>query len=168
MTILNIAQNLVKTIQKSEFKDFYTNELSLEKDVYNILRNSLAKILNLKDRELDDKIFTHGETREEKKRWSSTKVWQDVIICGTRNTSDIVIRLSEKDTIAIQLKYARGRITTSIQTVIGQCIIASLRHPAVIGLVFTNRKKECKEATFKKLLKKLKGFNIFLVIKNLT
>lgn len=168
MKIIDLAKSLMNAVNKSQFAGQYDNELALEKDVYSILKGSLSKELHLRDKDSDNIIITHGETKEEKERWSKTKAWQDVIIAGCRNTSDIVVKLSDKETIAIQIKYAKGRITTAIQTVVGQCIIASLRHPAVIGLVFSNQKiKNTQGERLFQLVEELKNCNIFFVIKEI-
>jgi len=168
MKIIDLARTLTNVVNNNQFAGQYGNELALEKEVYNILKNTINKELHLSDKDLDKLIISHGETKEEKERWSKTKVWQDVIIAGCRNTSDIVVKLLDKETIAVQIKYAKGRITTAIQTVVGQCIIASLRHPVVIGLVFSKYAiKDSKKDEFVNLVNMLERHNIFLIVKKI-
>ena len=168
--IIHLAKKFANSINEANFADRYDSELALEKEIYGILRKSLGELIHLNDRELDRKIITHGETKEGKKRWSETKGWQDVIIAGSRNTSDIVIWLSDKETMAIQLKYAKKNITGAIQAIVGQCIIASLRHPAVIGIVLHNIKHSNKNRDkdrITQLIDILLKNNIFLIIKSI-
>ena len=168
MDIVRLAEGCANVITETQFCEQYTREAALEKDVYRALREYLGRELNIGDneRELDKIIIAHGETREEKKRWSNTKVWQDVTIAGSRNTADIVIHFSDQEKIAIQLKYAKSRITSAIQSVVGQCIIHSLIFPAVIGVVISKEKIQClADDKLPFLASILKEKNIFLVVK---
>ncbi|MBI4835576.1 MAG: hypothetical protein HY811_12255 [Planctomycetes bacterium] len=174
MKTIALAKRLASAIRdkKRRFRGNYKYESDLEKEVYSIFRRIIKAELNLNDnKKLNDIIITHGETKPEKDRWTATKPWQDVIIKGCHNTSDIVIRLPKSEqTIAIQLKYAKDNITGHIQTVVGQCLIASLGgHSAVIGIVVSRRKfdEHHKKGKLKRLVDLLRQHNIFLVVRKI-
>jgi hypothetical protein len=62
-------------------------------------------------------VFVHGDTKEEKKRWAASRVYQTGRVYACANTSDIFIRhkrLWRKGDprdggVYIELKFAEGR-----------------------------------------------------------
>ncbi len=95
------------------------------------------------------KVFTHGDTDEEKRWWTTSKALQNVTVYGHPNTSDIFIsdpRLklagdARDGGLYIEFKFAKRRghggtsLPDALHLAIGQSIIASLRHPYVIALI---------------------------------
>jgi hypothetical protein len=166
MNVNILAKSIVKVINECQFSGKYNNELAFENDVYNVLKKHIGDELAIGDNDLDEKIVAHGKTKEEKKRWSKSKVWQDVIIAGCRNTADIVVYFSDKEKIAVQIKYAKNNITSAIQSIIGQSIITSLRFSVVIGIVLVdNRIKAHPADKLKQLKSLLQEKNIFIIVK---
>lgn len=158
MDIVNLAKSFVNDIDKHKFVKQYNKEIDLETEIYPILKKSLKRL------HLNNKysIISHANKSE----WTESKKDQNVIILGCNNTFDIIVkRLSDKKIIAIELKYPKSSPTTAIQTIIGQCIIASLCHPAAIGIVFFKHKGGQKNDRITDLVKKLRKQNIFLLVK---
>jgi len=180
MEIIALAKRLVSGLKERRFSGNYKYESDLEEEVYSIFRKIIKAELHLKgDKKLNDIIITHGKEEPEKERWTATKGWQDVIIAGCRNTSDIVIKLPGRpidqdspkhcNTIAVQLKYAKNRITGAIQTIVGQCLIASLRHSTVIGIVLSKKKIEAHEKErITNLADRLEKYHkVFLIVRDI-
>lgn len=177
MNIINLVKSLAQVIEKKKFTKRYHDEYDFERDIYKILRKSISRKLHLDSKDLDKIIIPHGRKKEEKDRWKNTKQLQNVNISGHNNTSDIVIIINKK-VIPIQVKYIEDKPTAAIQTVIGQCYIASLRHKTAIGIVYFKPKKKHprkdKEQGIEKnkvkdyvdkLLKESKKRNMFLFLK---
>ena len=168
MNAIELAQSLVVKVEEYQFSANYNTELELEKDIYALFRCIVTEKVATQKSDINGIITTHGDTKEDKKRWSKTKKWQDVIIAGCKNTSDIVIKLSDTETVVTQLKYAKTNITGAIQAVIGQCVIATLKHSAVIGIVISKQPIKHKESDrLNELIQRFKQDKIFLCVREI-
>lgn len=168
MDTVNLAKDLVRVIDETEFANRYDSESAFERYIYATLKSYLGKRLGVTGKDLDEMIITHGNTEE---LWTKSKQKQDVIIAGSSNTADVFITLSDNETIAVQLKYVKHKISSAIQTIIGQSFIFSLKHSAVIGIVFSEYKKQLKDNKAKggdkleSIRCELEKRNIFLLVK---
>ena len=157
MKIINLARELSNLLSKTKFPKYHKNEYAFESKICEVLRKSLATKPDFKGKDLGGVIITHGKNPEEQRRWTESKEKQNVIIAGHHNTFDIVIKLSKKEIIPIEVKYAKDNLTGAIQRMVGQCIIASLSHPAVIGiLVSAEKPKDSKKDKLNRLKSSLR------------
>jgi hypothetical protein len=68
--------------------------------------------------------------------WRKTKEWADVNVLGRKHSGDIVLRLGKGTTLRCEVKWARERGTSALQSLVGQAILSSLRHPVTFAVLF--------------------------------
>jgi len=162
--------NLLKRAPLSSVR----REIDLERVIVPMVRRHAQQALATDDQDIDDIVFTHGSTREEKRRWTRSKPDQNVMVFGCPNTSDIFIKLPGPETIYIELKWAKRRgvkadtLPGDLQRSIGQSLIASLRHPYVICLVVCEHLRPDKTDDYGKKLRMLlwKKHRIALIVRS--
>ncbi len=149
------------------------SEADLEYAILPHIKNFILKKL-VKNEALNDILYYHGRTVEEKKSWARSKSFQAVKLFGT-NVSDIFIKHPRIGAIAIEFKYVKtdkkGKgITGSIQRAIGQSLIATLKHPfAICFIVYTSPRKFLKAEMAQQLKKLLwNQHKIYLIIREQT
>ena len=141
------VRNLVEKLNNVAISKTIRKESELEAIIYKTVRNYTKKALGIGDAVIDKIVFTHGNTKEEKKRWTQSKKDQNVVVYGCSNTSDIFIKKRGSGTIYIELKFSKRRgkkeasaLPGDLQRSIGQSIIASLVHTYVICLIVCETK----------------------------
>jgi hypothetical protein len=134
---LALSRHLATIPLKGTFK----TELDLERFLRKAVKRFASTKLGLATPDAASAVYSHGETSPEKKAWSQSKALQNVVVYGCANSSDIFITHQKMGSIYIEVKLskARGKSATSLpgdmQRSIGQSVIASLRHPAVICFI---------------------------------
>jgi hypothetical protein len=141
------VRNLVEKLSNVAISETIRKESELEAIIYKTVRNYTKKALGIDDAGINEIVFTHGNTKEEKKRWTQSKRDQNVVVYGCSNTSDIFIKKRGLGTIYIELKFSKRRgnkeasaLPGDLQRSIGQSIIASLLHGYVICLIVCETK----------------------------
>ena len=158
------VQSLVNALESHSFAGLYTHERDLEREVYEITRQTFGDFVP--GRDVEAAVVTHGETPERKKRWTDTKTWQDVPVYGCKNTGDVVVKHRHIGTVSVQVKLAKGSIAGPLQTLIGQLFIGSLRHDAVVGVLLSVRPVPPLDGYTAKLLRRLReAHSAFLVVR---
>lgn len=132
-------------LEKIEFQTSIKNEIELEYAILPYIKKFLRKNLVL-NKNLEGILYHHGRNKKEKEQWAKSKSLQTVKLFGD-NVSDIFIAHKKVGALALELKYAnlssgKKGLTTHIQRAIGQCLIAKLRHPFVICVIFYNKKQK--------------------------
>jgi len=166
---------LAEQLKKQALSPSIKTEVALEKVVYKTVRKYIIGTLDIDDQKIDQILFTHGNTKQEKKYWTDSKPDQNVIVFGCSNTSDIFIKEPRLGTIYIELKYSKRRgikastLPGDLQRSIGQSVIASIRHDYVICLIVCEAEiKLGKNDYSEKLRKRLwRDHKIALIVRNL-
>lgn len=140
-----IVLELGELLKKIDIPLSIENEVDLEYAVLPCIKNFILVKL-AKNEALDDILYYHGRTAEEKKFWTKSKSFQTVKLFGA-NVSDMFIKHPRVGAIAVEFKYVKldkqGKgLTSSIQRAIGQSLIATLRHPfAICFIVYASPQK---------------------------
>jgi hypothetical protein len=153
---------------------YLKSEIELERAVSLLIRAYTKRSLDLSEKELESVVFAHGETKEEKRRWTDSKPMQNVYVFGCSNTSDIFLLHPAFQSIYIELKFSKQRggldsLPGDLQRAIGQSIIASLRHPYVICFVLCDGVRKSKQTDLGKELTEIlwKNHHIALIIQRI-
>lgn len=138
-----------------------------------LIRDYTKRSLSLSKKELDGVVFAHGDTREEKGRWTDSKPMQNVNVFGCSNTSDIFLSHPTFQSIYIELKLSKRRgeldsLPGDLQRAVGQSIIASLRHPYVICFVLCDGARKPKQSDLGKELTEIlwKNHRVALIVRS--
>ncbi len=168
-----LLNGLAQILQNAIFPHL-NSEIELERAVSLLIRDYTKHSLGLSEKELEGVIFAHGETKEEKTRWTDSKPMQNVHVFGCSNTSDIFLLHPAFQSIYVELKLSKQRGTLdslpgNLQRAIGQSVIASLRHPYVICLVACDGARKLNQADLGKELTKIlwKNHHIALIVRSL-
>ncbi|OGY49490.1 MAG: hypothetical protein A3J65_03705 [Candidatus Buchananbacteria bacterium RIFCSPHIGHO2_02_FULL_45_11b] len=169
--IVNELENKLKLIK---FPSDFSREAELENYILQNIKDLVKEKINIKDEtELNKTVYAHGKTKAEKRLWSASKVFQNVIVFGCSNTGDIFIDLKENGTIYIEIKYSKRRNEKSsslpgdLQRSIGQALIASLRHSHVICFIVCQNKIQKKANDLSiELQDKLLKNNITIIVRS--
>jgi hypothetical protein len=169
----NFVLALGQLLKKIDLPLSIKNEMDLEYAILPHIKNFLLKEL-VKNGILDDILYHHGRTAEEKKSWAKSKSFQVVKLFGA-NVSDIFIRHPHIGAIALELKYVKldkhsKGLTGSIQRAIGQSLIAILKHPfAICFVVYASPRKLLKAGAAQRLKELLwNQHKIYLLIRRQT
>jgi hypothetical protein len=135
------VQGLVQTLEEAPLPSGISSEGELERAICEVVREYTRQALAVGAEALHDIVFTHGQTRDEKERWTKSKPLQNVTVYGCSNTSDIFITHPRLGSVYVELKLSKRRgvnadtLPGDLQRSIGQSVIASLRHSWVICVV---------------------------------
>ena len=162
--------NLLKRAPLSSVR----REIELERLIFRMIREHIRRTFRIDDQDINDVVFTHGNTVEEKRRWTSSKRKQNVVVFGCSNTSDIFIHHSRLRSIYIEVKWVRRRgaeantLPGDLQRSIGQSLIASLRHAYVICLVVCEHLRPERPDDYRNKLRRLlwKKHRIALIVRS--
>ena len=171
--IVKELESKLKLIQFPSPSDF-SREAELENYILQNIKDLVKEKINIKDEtELNKTVYAHGKTKAEKRLWSASKVFQNVIVFGCSNTGDIFIDLKENGTIYIEIKYSKRRNEKSsslpgdLQRSIGQALIASLRHSHVICFIVCQNEIQKKANDLSmELQEKLLKNNITIIVRS--
>lgn len=142
-------------------------EYAILPDIRKFIKDELFK------GDVENVLYHHGRTLQEKKHWTNSKPLQTVKLFGV-NVSDIFIKCSKIGAVAIELKYVkllkRKGLTSSLQRAVGQSVIATLRHPFAICAIFNKQLHKIK--TEVGLIEKLKKVlwekhKIYLIVRKI-
>jgi hypothetical protein len=142
-----VVRRLGEYLRTMPLSQTVRNEKTLDQAIRSGIRRYVAKHLP------GAKVFTHGDTPEEKDQWSASKRCQNVNVFGFPNTGDIFVtdpslcRPGYKDPgVLIELEFGKARgqrqastLGSALQHGLGQAYIASIRHPYVILFVVSER-----------------------------
>jgi hypothetical protein len=169
------VKGLVERLNKQPLSRSIRTEADLEKVIFKTVRTYVNDKLGDDDQNIHQILFTHGETKEEKERWTMSKQDQNVVVYGCSNTSDIFIKKPGSGTIYIELKYSKRRgnkdasaLPGDLQRSIGQSIIASLIHTYVICLIVCETKIRKRENDYSlELQEMLRKHKIELIVRSI-
>ncbi len=164
-----IVIKLGKLIENMPLVDSIKSESDLEyallPDIKKFIKDELFRS------DVENVLYHHGRTMQEKKHWADSKPLQVVKLFGV-NVSDIFIKCSKVGAVAIELKYAeiskRKGLTSFLQRAIGQSLIATLRHPFAICCIFYRQSYKNKiEIGLVEKLKKIlwRKHKIYLIVR---
>lgn len=163
-----IVKKLVQELEKLPLPDSLKNESDLEFAVLPAIKRFIQK--ELKVNNLRSILYHHGKSKEEKESWSESKQFQNIELLGT-HTYDMLIRHPKVGSVVLEFKYAaspKNPLTNRIQRIIGQSLIAKLKHDCVIScLVFRKKGKIPKPGLLEKLKKDLQeNHKIYLIVRS--
>ena len=139
--VQSLTSRIGDLLKNCDLPSSMKSEIDLERYVRPIVRSCVKEALQISDEELSDVVFSHGEIEAERAYWTKSKAYQNVVVYGCSNTSDIFIRLPNDESIYMEIKLSKKRgpggstLPGDIQRSIGQSLIASLRHPYVICFI---------------------------------
>ena len=103
-----IVNELVGKLKLIQFFSDFNSEAELENYILQNIKDIVKEKIKIKDEaELNKTVYAHGKTKAEKRLWSTSKIFQNVIVFGCSNTGDVFIDLKEKGTIYIEIKYSK-------------------------------------------------------------
>lgn len=165
-----IVIKLGKLIENLPLPDSIKSESDLE---YALLPNIRRFIKDELFSDVENALYHHGRTVQEKKHWTDSKPLQIIKLFGV-NVSDIFIKCSKIGAVAIELKYAKllkkQGLTGVLQRAIGQSLIATLRHPfAICCIVYRQLHKNKIESGLIEKIKKIlwRKHKIYLIVRKI-
>lgn len=163
-----IIEKLVQKLEKITLPESLKNESDLEFVFLPTIKKFIQK--ELKVNNLRNVLYHHGRNKEERKMWSDSKKFQNIELLGM-HTYDMLIRHPKVGSLVLEFKYAassKNPLTSRIQRIIGQSLIANLKHNYVIScLVFRKKGKMPKLGLLEKLKKDLqKNYKIYLIVRS--
>jgi len=169
-----LLDELTNELKLMRFPSGFSREAELENYILQNIKNLVKEKMGIKDgTELNKTVYAHGKTKAEKRLWSASKIFQNVLVFGCSNTGDIFIDLKEKGTIYIEIKYSKKRgeksssLPGDLQRSIGQALIASLKHSYVICFIVcqNNIQKKANDLSAE-LQEKLLKNNITIIVRS--
>ncbi|OHB17365.1 MAG: hypothetical protein A2913_00920 [Parcubacteria group bacterium RIFCSPLOWO2_01_FULL_40_65] len=163
-----IVKKLAHKLEKLPLPISLKNESDLEFAVLPIIKRFIQKELGINDKK--HILYHHGRNKDEKNLWSKSKPLQNIELLGT-HTYDMLIIHPKIGSLVLEFKYAasaKNPLTSRIQRIIGQSLIAKLKHPYVIScLVFKRKGKRPQLGLLEKLKKDLQeNHKIYLIVRD--
>lgn len=163
-----IVKKLVQELEKLPLPESLKNESDLEFAMLPAIKRFIQEELKADD--LKGVLYHHGKNKEEKKLWSESKQFQNIELLGI-HTYDMLIRHPKVGSLVLEFKYAassKNPLTNRIQRIIGQSLIAKLKHDYVIScLVFRRKRKMPKLGLLERLKKDLQeNYRIYLIVRS--
>ncbi len=140
------VQGLASVLRRASLPRRLRREIDLERAMWPLVRTYTKRALNLSEEELDEALVTHGRTKEEKERWTRSKVHQNVVVYGHANTSDIFLKERRVKSVYVEFKLAKVRskkastLPGDLQRSVGQSLLAHLRHHHVVCCIVCQRR----------------------------
>ena len=161
-----IIKKLVQELEKLSLPESLKNESDLEFAVLPTIRTFVQKELKINN--LKGILYHHGRNKEEKELWSKSKQFQNIELLGT-HTYDMLIKHPKVGSLVLEFKYAsssKNPLTNRIQRIIGQSLIAKLKHDYVIScLVFRRKGRSPKPGLLEQMKKDLQEtYKIYLIV----
>ena len=107
MEAISLLHKIVDVFKNCELPNSLGSEMDLERVLRHIARDCAKEVLKIDDEKLADIVFSHGETRGERKSWTKSKSYQNVVVYGCSNTGDIFIRHPNGGSIYIEIKLSK-------------------------------------------------------------
>lgn len=137
-SLVNVAEAMLKRIKVANFTPV-KKEIEIEAQLHIVLKEVLTA------RPIDPQLLVrHRDSADDKvggRLWADTKAWADVKVLGKKHSGDIVLRLADRVTLRCEVKWANERVTSALQTILGQALISSLRHPITLAVLFVQGAK---------------------------
>jgi hypothetical protein len=140
------VQGLAGALRRASLPRRLRREIDLERAMWPLVKSYTRRALSLRKEELDKALVAHGRTREEKERWTNSKSYQNVVVYGHPNTSDIFLRDKRVKSVCVELKLAKARsrkastLPGDLQRSLGQSLLAHLRHKYVVCCIVCQRR----------------------------
>lgn len=163
-----VVRKLVQELEKLPLPESLKNESDLEFTVLPTIKRFIQEELKVND--LRGVLYHHGRSKEEKELWSESKKFQNIELLG-KHTYDMLIRYPKIGSLVLEFKYAassKNPLTNRIQRIIGQSLIAKLKHDYIISCLVFRRKGEIpKPGLLEKLKKDLQeNYRIYLIVRS--
>jgi len=132
--LVELSLVLANAIANAPFNAVLRNEMEFERDLYKVIRHAVESSpikSEMPVRHRDSSADVEGG-----RAWRKTKEWADVNVLGRKHSGDIVLRLGKGATLRCEVKWARERGTSALQSLVGQAILSSLRHPVTFAVLF--------------------------------
>jgi len=132
--LVELSLVLANAIANAPFNAVLRNEMEFERDLYKVIRHAVESS-SIKS-EMPVRHRDSSADVEGGRAWRKTKEWADVNVLGRKHSGDIVLRLGKGATLRCEVKWARERGTSALQSLVGQAILSSLRHPVTFAVLF--------------------------------